>query len=93
MQHAAAYGKEEGVREAMRQGETMADAELEACCEWLTACNLGHLASNLRKVRRPAPPTLREQALALLKPEFSQARVLTDEEVSLIRKALQEGAK
>jgi len=99
MQHAGAWGwskREQEVREAKRQGETMADAELEACCKWLTACNRGHLASNLRLVRRPAPAILREQALAALQERLSDPNyVMLDanvEAMELAIRALQEGA-
>ena len=44
-----------------------ADQELEACCEWLEL-NYNYTRSNhpLRTARRPEPPTLKEQALAVL---------------------------
>ena len=44
-----------------------ADQELEACCEWL--CNVERwktVAEGLRTSRRPKPPSLKEQALAVL---------------------------
>ena len=44
-----------------------ADAELEACCEWLdnTCCDFwDETAAELRAARRPKPPILAEQALA-----------------------------
>jgi hypothetical protein len=46
-----------------------ADHELEACCEWL--CRSGHqfaetYVAYLRAARRPKPPSLKEQALALV---------------------------
>jgi hypothetical protein len=40
-----------------------ADQELEACCEWLSKYRTGLLAADLRYVRRPKPPSLKEQAL------------------------------
>ena len=48
-----------------------ADAELEACCEWLerdpygllTQASRGAIAGILRAARRPKPPNLKEQAL------------------------------
>jgi len=44
-----------------------ADQELEACCEWLE-CNYNYPQVNhpLRAARRPKPPSLKEQALAVL---------------------------
>ena len=80
--------REEEVREAEQRG---ANAELEACCEWLTACNLGHLAANLQLIRRPAPPTLREQALAVVD-KLGLLHRPSLYEIALIRVALQEGA-
>ena len=51
-----------------------ADQELEACCEWLGDAPVVyndndelHPGSYLRDARRPKPPSLKEQALALLK--------------------------
>ena len=40
-----------------------ADQELEACCRWLSKYRPGLLAADLRYVRRPKPPSLKEQAL------------------------------
>ena len=39
-----------------------ADQELEACCEWLPS-DLTINGESLRDVRRPKPPSLKEQAL------------------------------
>jgi hypothetical protein len=41
-----------------------ADQELEACCEWLE--NQPQWMEDLRAARRPKPPSLKEQALALV---------------------------
>jgi hypothetical protein len=43
-----------------------ADMELEACCEWLSFYSADRDARDLRIVRRPKPPRLKEQALAVL---------------------------
>ena len=44
-----------------------ADMELEACCEWLdTGLMTPYVSIRLRSARRPKPPTLKEQALAVL---------------------------
>jgi hypothetical protein len=44
-----------------------ADQELEACCEWLLIENSQPCSSGvMRAVRRPKPPSLKEQALAAL---------------------------
>lgn len=45
-----------------------ADAELEACCEWIyqhLKCGL-EWSNDLRTSRRPKPPSLKEHALAAL---------------------------
>jgi hypothetical protein len=56
--------RDEDVQKAEQRG---ADAELEACCEWLRDQGGCHgIATMLHAARRPAPPTLREQALAAL---------------------------
>lgn len=49
-----------------------ADAELEACCEWLKsgpygfsiAASASSLTEDLRTARRPKPPSLKQRALA-----------------------------
>ena len=43
-----------------------ADKELEACCEVLDNLNEGSWSKYIRAARRPKPPTLKEQALAIL---------------------------
>ena len=42
-----------------------ADQELEACCEWLSVPCPSY-GRELRNARRPKPPSLKEQALAVL---------------------------
>jgi len=42
-----------------------ADSELKACCEWMSECTVG-CPNELRAVRRPKPPSLKEQALIVL---------------------------
>ena len=61
-----------------------ADMELEACCKW-TAIVGG--AEALRAVRRPKPPTLKEQALKQLR-DMDQAGAL-DCNIDKIRAALE----
>ena len=43
-----------------------ADAELEACCEWLDDYLLAPKGEQLRAARRPKPKSLKEQALKAL---------------------------
>jgi hypothetical protein len=47
---------------ATRAAQWGADQELEACCEYMQS----PLAKELRVVRRPKPPSLKEQALEQL---------------------------
>jgi hypothetical protein len=43
------------------------DIELEACCEWVNSFQNKFVhAHDLRLVRRPKPPSLKEQALLVL---------------------------
>jgi hypothetical protein len=54
---------------ATRAAQWGADMELEACCEWLenqTLCGHRELIPSLRRLRRPKPPSLKEQALEQL---------------------------
>jgi hypothetical protein len=43
-----------------------ADQELEACCEWLKLEGHEHEHEALLAARRPKPPSLKEQAIAVL---------------------------
>ena len=43
-----------------------ADAELEACCKWLSGCGCPSYGKELRAARRPKPPSLKRQALEAL---------------------------
>ena len=65
-----------------------ADAELDACCEWLVRnYNYPEAGNPLRSARRPKPPSLKEQALGLL--NEGPVSDLLDHEVDTIRKALE----
>ena len=48
---------------AARAAQWGADQELEACCEWLSGCGCESYGRELRAVRRPKPPSLKQQAL------------------------------
>lgn len=64
--HGALYEFEAVTTQAARWG---ADQELEACCEVLAReliCDGKHVATDLRMIRRPKPPSLKEQALVAL---------------------------
>jgi hypothetical protein len=69
-----------------------ADQELEACCEWLHWQNLAthsELIPSLRATRRPKPPSLKEQALQLLKTYSTSGVMLTADQANTIRRALE----
>ena len=75
------------------------DQELEACCEWLTARDLGSQSVApclLRSARRPKPPSLKEQALKMLRPLSNPVMPGTPEyrlyepQAEIIRRALNE---
>jgi len=51
---------------ATRAAQWGADAELEACCEWLKLEGHEYEHEALLAARRPKPPSLKDQALALL---------------------------
>ena len=67
-----------------------ADQELEACCEWVGNVAIVQIADNLRAIRRPKPPSLKEQALSELNltadPDGAE---LSRTQVELIRRALE----
>ena len=65
-----------------------ADQELEACCEWLEQnCGRWDLPAALRAVRRPKPPSLKEQALDIL---GYPKDFWSEDEVDTIRHALEQ---
>ena len=64
------------------------DEELEACCQWLHDTYVEDpedIVPELRAARRPKPPSLKEQALALLEVEHG----LNVEDLDTIRQALE----
>ena len=61
-----------------------ADQELEACCEWVTRSTLGS-GTCLRAARRPKPPSLKEQALAIMSQDS-----WSFEEEDIVRRALEQ---
>jgi hypothetical protein len=68
-----------------------ADQELEACCEWLSACGCESYGRELRAARRPKPPSLKERALMALEDgDTGPGASLTSNEVDIIRRALEQ---
>ena len=73
------------VKIATQAAQWGADQELEACCKWLPKLPPWS-ADDLRRHRRPKPPSLKEQALkALLHLDHGQH----NERCLLIRRALE----
>jgi len=72
---------------AHRAAQWGADQELEACCELMD--DWGLEASDLHAARRPKPPSLKEQALAVLTQYMTGETILTNDSVDTIRRALE----
>ncbi len=67
-----------------------ADQELEACCEWINSFQNKFVhAHDLRLVRRPKTPSLKEQALAALS-EIEDRHAGPTIQEELIRRALEQ---
>ena len=80
--HGAFYELEAVVTQAARWG---ADQELEACCDWLAG---RWLNADLRAARRPKPPSLKEQALALLDKNKTRFAVAEEDVIRLALESL-----
>ena len=70
-----------------RAAQWGADQELEACCSEIGFITTRATADNLRSLRRPKPPSLKKQALALLQP--GEPRLFNSEMQDTIRAALE----
>lgn len=66
-----------------------ADQELDACCEYIQSYRNFLLAEDLRDARRPKPPSLKEQALALINHDPENQPFLSEEGIAIIRRALE----
>jgi hypothetical protein len=67
-----------------------ADQELEALLVWLRVKGFDNLAADLLAARRPKPPSLKEQALALIDDCTNpEGDYLDDNALSIIRRALE----
>jgi hypothetical protein len=82
--HDYSKGINELLIEAVQYG---ADRELEACCEWL-ATNRHILVEPALRAARRKPPSLKEQALALLDKAEDPSWDIND--FSIVRKALEQ---
>ena len=65
--------------------EAGAAQELEACCKWIGPLGIKG-GDNLRRARRPKPPSLKEQALA----ELAATERCHPADYSTIRRALEQ---
>ncbi len=81
-------------RIATQAAQWGADQELEACCKWLdqqTLCGHQDLIPSLRAARRPNPPSLKEQALEIVRgTPVNSAGLYSYEHVEIIRRALEQ---
>jgi hypothetical protein len=69
-----------------------ADQELEACCEWLDFYSAASNARDLRIVRRPKPPSLKDQALEALERQTIRSipSLVSNNDCDTIRRALEQ---
>ena len=72
---------------AAKAAQWGADQELEACCKWLPKLPPWS-ANDLRKHRRPKPPSLKEQALLAIDTAVADDRLSADV-ASVVRRALE----
>ena len=84
--HGAFYEFEAVATQAAQWG---ADQELEACCEWADVTGWVGVGASLRAIRRPKPPSLKEQALALIGSDFENQPCLSEEGFAILRRALE----
>jgi hypothetical protein len=66
-----------------------ADQELEAYCEWLCT-GYADIASRLRAARRPRPPSLKEQSLALIDLIQGNEKAWDTRDLDVVRRALEQ---
>jgi hypothetical protein len=93
----APEGRGSQIREmwiATRAAQWGADQELEACCEWLQVrinegWNPCHL-EDLRTARRPKPPSLKEQSLALIDLIQGNKKAWDISDLDVVRRALEQ---
>ena len=84
----AKYDEPIGPLVATQAAQWGADQELEACCKWLP--KLPPWSGNdLRKHRRPRPPSLKEQALHELNDVYNRDKI-DDSTYDTIRRALEQ---
>ena len=85
--HHMTYGPDLSIFISEKAARWGADQELDACCKWLPKLPPWS-EDDLRKHRRPKPPSLKEQALDELQFSFSRG-YLKKEAADTIRQALE----
>jgi hypothetical protein len=77
---------------ATRAAQWGSDQELDACCEWINSFQNKFVhAHDLRLVRRPKAPSLKEQALEIVRgTPVNSAGLYSYEHVEIIRRALEQ---
>jgi hypothetical protein len=75
---------------ATRAAQWGADQELEACCEWLGQEGWSGESRQLRAARRPKPPRLKEQSIALIDRIQAAKETWDISELETIRRALEQ---
>ena len=66
-----------------------ADQEVGACCQWLSLNGYDLIAAKFHAARRPKPPSLKEQALALISHDPANQPFLSEKGIAIIRRALE----
>jgi hypothetical protein len=66
-----------------------ADQELEACCQWQDTFNYQNAGNLLRAARRPKPPSLKEQSLALIDKIQNNKEMWQIDDLDVVRRALE----
>ena len=75
---------------ARQAAQWSADQELEACCEWVDSFQNKFVhAHDLRLVRRPKAPSLKEQALLAIDTAVADYRIAADV-ADVVRRALEQ---
>jgi hypothetical protein len=74
---------------AHRAAQWGADQELEACCEWLNYFGYSGLGRELPAARRPKPPSLKEQSLALIDLIQGNKKAWDISDLDVVRRALE----
>ncbi len=93
--HRQYTGSETDQHIAVEAAQWGADVELKACCEYvyerLKLTTVAHIAQDLRTSRRPKPPSLKEQALEIVKrTPVNSAGLYSYEQLEIIRRALEQ---